>query len=116
MKIRMTITLAMVFVIGGCAAQPGVDYYWGKYSQTLYALKKNPSPEAEQRHIEELEDIISKSDEKGFRVPPGVQAELGYRYAQRGDSQKASGHFQAELAAYPESRLFIEKMQGMLAE
>lgn len=113
MNYKIIIMLTMVFFVGGCATQ-GVQYYWGDYSQTLYDLKKKPGAETEQRHIAELEEIISKSDEKGFRVPPGVQAELGYRYAQQGDSEKASGYFQAELATYPESRLFIEKMQGML--
>jgi hypothetical protein len=112
MKLRTIFVLILVFTLGGCAT-PGVKYYWGNYSETLYTLKAKPSAEAEQRHIDELLKIISKSDEKGFRVPPGVQAELGFRYAQQGDAEKASGHFQAELAAYPESRLFIEKMQGM---
>jgi hypothetical protein len=37
-------------------------------------------------------------------------------YANRGDAQKASGLYQAEIGAYPESRLFVEKLQGMAGE
>ena len=116
MNFRITVTLAVVFVISGCAGQPSIDYFWGDYSQTLYALKVSPSPETEQRHIDEMERIIINSEKKGYRIPPGVQAELGYRYAQLGDAQKASSLFQGELADYPESRLFVEKLQGMLTE
>lgn len=112
MKIKTINALILVLILSGCAT-PGVKYYWGNYSETLYALKVKPSAEAEQKHIDELLKIISKSDEKGYRVPPGVQAELGYRYAQQGNAERAGQHFQAELAAYPESRLFIEKMQEM---
>lgn len=116
MKIKTIIAFVLVFAISGCAAQNGINYYWGDYSKTLYSLKKEPGPEVEQRHIEELEKIISKSTEKGYRVPPGIEAELGYRYAQQGQKELASSHFQAELATYPESRLFVEKLQGMLSE
>lgn len=109
------IFIALLF-IGGCASQSGVQYYWGDYSKTLYTLKKEPSPESEQRHMAELEEIISKSKDKNLRAPPGVQAELGYMYASRGDAKKASGLYQAEIVAYPESRLFVEKLQGMVGE
>lgn len=116
MKTKIVLLFGLVFLVSGCAANKGVDYYWGNYSSTLYALKKTPGPEAEQRHVEELEEIIAVSAEKGYRVPPGVQAELGFRYAQQGNSQKAQSHFEAELASYPESQHFIEKMQRMIEE
>lgn len=116
MKSIAMLVLGSILVISGCAAQPGVNYYWGDYSETLYFLKKEPSSESEQRHMSELEEIISKSNEKNLRIPPGVQAELGYMYANRGDEQKARSLYQAEISAYPESRLFVEKLQGMVGE
>lgn len=116
MKSKTIITVLLVFLISGCATQNKINYYWGNYSATLYALKTAPSPEVEQKHIEELEKIVRESTDKGYRVPPGVQAELGYRYARQGKNDLASSHFQTELTTYPESRLFVEKLMGMLKE
>ena len=117
MTIRIEILTLFICVafLAACATK-GVDYYWGNYSLTLYAYKKEPSSETEQAHIEELQKIIDKSAEKNFRVPPGVQAELGNLYAKRGDTEAARALLQAEVASYPESSLFIEKLQRMLDE
>jgi hypothetical protein len=108
--------IAIFVFLAGCATNKGVDYYWGNYSITLFAYKKEPSPETEQSHMEQLQKIIDKSAEKNYRVPPGVQAELGNMYAKRGNTEAARALFEGELAAYPESGLFIEKLQRMLDE
>jgi hypothetical protein len=116
MNIKLITAFLLILLLSGCAETGGVKYYWGDYSDTLYSLKKDPTPETELRHIEELQDIIEVSTETGFKVPPGVQAELGYRYAQKGEMEQTRGLFNSELTTYPESKFFIERLQEMLEE
>ena len=101
--------------MSGCAQTGGI-YYYGSYSKTLYALKDSPSDETQLQHIEELHKIIDRSNEEGRRIPPGVQAELGYMYGKRGDINKAREFLNSEKITYPESQYFIDKLQEMLEE
>ena len=96
--------------LAGCNTVSPAGYYWGDYSDTLYAYTKAPSSETLAAHTAELEDIIQESQERNLKVPPGIHAELGYIMANRGDSQQAVAHYQAEMQLYPESRLFIERL------
>jgi len=111
MKIITSCLVASLFFLGGCAATvTEAGYYWGDYSQTLYKYTKDPNETTLAAHVEELEDIISTSDEKGLKVPPGIHAELGYIKAREGNDALAMGHYEKEMSLYPESRLFLERL------
>ena len=111
MKIITSCLVASLFFLGGCAATvTEAGYYWGDYSQTLYNYTKDPNQTTLAAHVEELEDIISTSDEKGLKVPPGIHAELGYIKARQGNDALAMGHYEKEMSLYPESRLFLERL------
>jgi len=111
MKIITSCLVASLFFLGGCAATvTEAGYYWGDYSQTLYKYTKDPNETTLAAHVEELEDIISTSDEKGLKVPPGIHAELGYIKARQGNDALAMGHYEKEMSLYPESRLFLERL------
>ena len=110
-KIIGILVVAAVMTLSGCATTvTEAGYYWGKYSSTLYDYTKNPSDETMAAHVEELEEIISESAERGLRVPPGVHAELGYIRAKQSDGAAAMAHYESEMALYPESRLFLERV------
>ena len=109
-KIIGVLAIAAVLALSGCATVTEAGYYWGKYSSTLYNYTKNPSDETMAAHVEELEDIITESAERELRVPPGVHAELGYIKAKQGDGATAIAHYESEMALYPESRLFLERV------
>ena len=109
-KISGIVTVAVLLALSGCATVTEAGYYWGKYSSTLYNYTKNPSDETLAAHVEELEDIITESAERELRVPPGVHAELGYIRARQGDDTTAMAHYESEMALYPESRLFLERL------
>ena len=104
------LAIAAVLALSGCATVTEAGYYWGKYSSTLYDYTKNPSDETMAAHVEELEKIITESAERELRVPPGVHAELGYIRAKQGDGATAMAHYESEMALYPESRLFLERV------
>ena len=109
-KITAVLAVALVVALSGCATVTEAGYYWGKYSSTLYDYTKNPSDETMAAHVEELEEIITESAERELRVPPGVHAELGYIRAKQGDDATAMAHYESEMALYPESRLFLDRV------
>lgn len=111
MKILASCLIASLVFLGGCAATvTEAGYYWGDYSQTLYKYTKDPNETTLAGHVEELEDIIATSDEKGLKVPPGIYAELGYIKARQGNDAIAMGYYEKEMSLYPESRLFLERL------
>ena len=92
----------------GCA--PQTMYYWGDYSNSLYKYKKDFTPEMLEKHKTELLDIISKSGKKGLRVPPGINAELGYIFMLQGQNDQAIVYLKQEKVTYPESTKFIDDL------
>lgn len=110
-KLTSTFVVAAMVVLSGCAAQvTEAGYYWGNYSKTLYTYTKDPSEEALEAHLMELERIVEESNERDLRVPPGIHAEIGYIRANLGENALAMSHYEAEMSLYPESRLFLERL------
>jgi hypothetical protein len=103
-----TIYLLLILLIVGCA--PKTMYYWGDYSNTLYKYKKDATPEMLVKHKTELLDIISKSNEKGLRIPPGINAELGYIFLLQEQDDQAMVYLKKEKSTYPESTKFIDDL------
>ena len=106
--------LIMIFIfltlIASSCTQKKTIFYWGDYSNTLYDYKKTPNDENLNKHIEAIQDIIDKSNEKNIKVPPGVYCEYGYILAKEGKKDEAIKYFELEGNTYPESAAFIKKM------
>lgn len=98
-------------MLQGCSTVTKAGYYWGDYSDTLYQYTKDPNEGTLAAHVEELQKIIEVSREESLRVPPGVYAELGYILARQGNDQGAAVQYENEMALYPESRVFLERLQ-----
>jgi hypothetical protein len=105
---RLCVTGLLAIILSGCAG-PKL-YYWGDYSETLYANRKTPGDETQLTHIRELEEIIKVSNQRNQRVPPGVYAELGYFYLKTNKSQQAVAYFRQEQQLYPESTILMERL------
>ena len=78
-NISYVIATIIILQFIGCA--PETQFYWGNYSQTLYAYKKSPSDKTLAEHKKSLSEIISVSKSKRKAVPPGVYAELGFIFS-----------------------------------
>lgn len=104
------------FFLGGCVTQNKPLYYWGGYSQSLYNLKKHQSPESLDAHKKTLLGIIQQSNEKGLKVPPGICCEYGYLLLKEGKQEDGMKYLAMEEQTYPESQLFIQRLQGKIAE
>ncbi|MDT8384491.1 MAG: DUF4810 domain-containing protein [Gammaproteobacteria bacterium] len=112
MNKRLFVALMGVLWLSGCAtmnvSQSGL--YWGKYSHTLYELKKNPGAEARAKHIAEINEVIAKSKEMNLRVPPGLYAEMGMYSLEDGKQKEANQYFNLELSVYPESKAMVNQI------
>jgi hypothetical protein len=95
--------------LSGCSGVSAGGYYWGDYSTSYFALVKEASDENKSGRVLALEDIVQKSIDKGIRVPPGVYAELGVMYADRGDIELGITTLRAEIETYPESAIFVNR-------
>jgi len=100
-------------VLGLSACTPTVSdsgLYWGRYSNTLYAFKKNPGPDTRAKHIDAIRDVIANSKEKNLRVPPGLYAELGMYMIEDGKKAEGDRLMNLEMATYPESKQMVEQV------
>ena len=112
MNKKLCVAVIGLLWLSGCAtmnvSQSGL--YWGKYSHTLYELKKNPGADTRAKHIAEINDVIAKSNELNLRVPPGIYAEMGMYSMEDGKQGEANEYFNLELGTYPESKAMINQI------
>lgn len=100
---------ALCVLCTGCA-KPNAMYCMDNYSSTLYACRKNPAQEQQDKHIKAMQDIVAKSEQRNLPVPPGIFAELGYINLKAGQMAEAKKYFEAENRLYPESKVFTARL------
>ena len=106
MRIRNLLLGITLVYVAGCG--PKTMYQWGSYEKDL--LKYYKHPESLQKFREHLDKQITRSVEKGKRVPPGLFAELGYLHYKAGDSKMAAEYFAKEKEHWPESATLMDRM------
>jgi hypothetical protein len=89
--------LVVMLVSAGCATDKRT-YYWASSKGTFYPVEAK------------LERIIERSDASGRKTPPGILAEYGYVYFERGEMESAVYYFEREAREWPESAEFMKKM------
>jgi len=108
---KLAILILLLFV-SGCATPP-ISYYYGNYSRTLYRSKKDNTPESAAKHIAMLQDIITTSEKKGIKPPPGICCEYAYALAKT-DNPDSERFFQLEVKNYPESERFVAFIRSQI--
>lgn len=110
-KIGVMVLVALSSV--GCVKEkenPPV-YIWGNYQYTSSAYGMfHESQEIVDKHLQEIENIINNSNEKGQRVAPGIYAEYGQMLYESGRKSDAKRYFVLEKNTYPESAVFIDRV------
>ena len=99
-------TVVLPIILSGCATK-GM-YAWGNYDKALYSAYKNPETVEELRL--ELEELIGDEESRRRRVAPGIYAELGTLYLQKGDAKKAITMYKKERDTWPESKGLMTAM------
>ncbi|GHB71281.1 hypothetical protein GCM10008107_21010 [Psychrosphaera saromensis] len=106
---KLTIVLTLIFVTA-CVQNKNI-YYWGDYSDTLYATKKEPSAESKERHYRELLNIINNAQSYEKKIPPGIYFELSMYESEKGNHDKANILLNQEYSLYPEAKTYIENLR-----
>lgn len=111
MKIKLLFISSLVLLLTtSCSVKQPALYSWSSYSDATYNYIKSHSDEDKARLIKTYESIIKK--QKGTRkcVPPGVYADYGYLLIESGEKDKGKEMLEKEIALYPESKVFIERI------
>jgi hypothetical protein len=114
MKLSAIALVLITLLLIGCAPNSN-QYYWGNYSKTLYAYKKNPTDKNREEHIKTLNDIIGNTRTSLRKVPPGINAELAMLYKDTDKSGEVNALLAEETRLFPESSTFIGFVNKTLA-
>lgn len=104
---KIVYALIACAVLSGCATNKGL-YEWSGYSGLLYQSYKDPSKVAE--NLAKLEANILQAERSGFKVAPGLYADLGTMMLQAGHREKALSYFRKERELWPESAVLMDAM------
>jgi hypothetical protein len=112
MKKIISLSLLIIFIFSGCGktVQPPL-YNWGNYvkSSSDYGMNGH-NKEILEKHLLELEKIITESNEKDQRVAPGIYAEYAQILFETNKKEKANKYFLLEKTTYPMSSQFIDRV------
>jgi hypothetical protein len=106
-------TIAIVLCLVSCSTQKPL-YSWYNYNVTSYNFLKNADKKSTQQMIETYQKIIEK--QKGARhiVPPGIYADYGFLLLQANKEKEGKAMLMQEIALYPESKIFIDRILKMM--
>ena len=94
-----------------CAIQkPQQIYYWGSYEQQIYAMYSAPGKSSPEQQLEKLEADYQKARAANKPVPPGYNAQVGFLYFQLGKTDQALKSFETEVALFPESKIYMDRL------
>ncbi len=110
---RHIVIAGLALMLCACAANKGL-YQWGDYDRSLYKLYEKP--ETSEAFRAKLETHVSSLEKGNARVPPGLYAELGTLYLQKGDRTSAVQWYGKERNAWPESRYLMDTMIAALGK
>jgi len=106
--LTVSLVLLVSFIMSGCGVKPMYEY--SDYSESYYQLKQNGDSESTAEWRTSLEESIEKSNARAIRIPPGVNANLGYLYLKTNNTVKAISFFKIEKKLYPESTIFMNSL------
>ncbi|MDR3366282.1 MAG: DUF4810 domain-containing protein [Prevotellaceae bacterium] len=110
---KITFTILAALCLASCATQRPL-YSWYNYNTTSYSYLKNADEKSTQELIETYQKIIEK--QKGSRnvVPPGIYADYGFLLLQANKPEEGKAMLLQEIALYPESKVFIDRILKMI--
>lgn len=97
--------IGLAVILTGCAQR---QYDWNNYDASLYRYYKEPNS-AEAFRIS-METHLKELEAKNSRPAPGLYAEVGTLYLERGDRVTAATYYRKERDAWPESRHLMDAM------
>jgi hypothetical protein len=110
---RKILILICAYILLISCSSPKSLYSWGKYEAASYNYLRKNDEKATQVLIGSYDLIIKKQKGTRATVPPGVFADYGFVLLQENKIADGKAMLEKEIALYPESKLFIEKILKM---
>jgi hypothetical protein len=101
--------------MASCSVQKPL-YSWYEYNASSYLYLKNADEKSTQQMIEIYQKIIDKQKGSRQAVPPGIYADYGFLLLQADKAREGKAMLMQEIALYPESKVFIERVLKMMEE
>lgn len=108
--------IAFALLSASCTPQKKTLYTWGNYDSISYNYIKTETDENLDKLLASYENLIS--NQKGLRkaIPPGMCADYGYLLLKKGKKGEAIEMLKKEVALYPESAIFINRIIKKIEE
>ncbi|SDD10841.1 DUF4810 domain-containing protein [Williamwhitmania taraxaci] len=110
---RIIIVSFSLFLFASCTTQKPL-YTWGKYETASYNYLKNSDEKSTQELIASYQKIIEKQNGSRGVVPPGIYADYGFVLLQANRTKEGKAMLLKEVALYPESKVFIDRILTLL--
>ena len=108
---KLLLISLVLLMVSGCS---GRLYDWDGYNDHLYNYYKDPA--TADRFLEQMETHLQRVEEKGGTPAPGLYAEVGTLYLQKGDQLQAIFFYQKEHDAWKESQYFMAALIKNLSQ
>lgn len=102
--------LAVIVTIAVSCKMAKPLYNWDRYDKDSYSYLKKQDDKSAEKLIETYDKIISKQNKTRGVVPPGIYADYGLLLIQRERAEEGKKMLEKEVALYPESKIFIDKI------
>ena len=109
---KILFLLIPVVLLASCTSTKPL-YSWSKYDISSYNYLKNNDEKSTQELIKNYEAIIAKQTGSRQVVPPGIYADYGFILLQAGKTEQGNAMLEKEIALYPESKIFIDRIIKM---
>ena len=106
---RLTVMLSALgcaLVLSGCA--PTGLYAWGDYADDMFKHEQNDL--TDQEYLARIEADLKASEKAGYRIPPGLYADVGTANLKLGNAEAALVYYEKERNLWPESRDFMDML------
>lgn len=113
MRKKLIIFILPALMLVSCSVQKPL-YTWGNYNQTSYNYLKNSDEKSTQQLLETYAKLIEKQKGTRATVPPGLYADYGFLLLQANKTDQGKAMLQKEVALYPESKVFVDRILKML--
>ena len=99
-----------IAALSSCAPKKKTLYSWGNYDSASYSYIKNETDEDLDKLLATYDNLMN--NQKGLRkvIPPGMCADYGYFLLKKGEKVKAIEMLKKEVALYPESATFVNRI------
>jgi len=105
---RAVVVLSLAVIPAGCGGGSMSSYDWSLYDQL-----KEATPETFEYYIATLEEMRIEAEEEQRKPRPGLDAELGYALARKGDLDRGLRLLDEEVEHYPEAEKFVRVMKRL---